>query len=166
MGLSNPNERNVWKVCRQSTPSLISPRAPAPTPNQHVQFSTSIYRLTASVVHSVVNYPPFPQGAAGAADRIFAMAARASWRQAQSAAPQKELLIIQHLSPPGGRTPLELDLLRPPRTTLVLQRQRVPTTGFHHQLLKMPAVPDGTLRLGSEFIRHVNRKTPSPLSAV
>ena len=109
---------------------------------------------------------PPPTRRVGPTDRTFSTASRAScdklsrphhWRN-------PSLLSISD-TPPGDRTPRPA-LIRAPRPTVVLQRQRIPPAGFHHQFLKMPAIPDGALQIGSEFIRHIDRKPLLPLSAI
>jgi hypothetical protein len=48
----------------------------------------------------------------------------------------------------------------------ILERQSVPSAGFDHQLMHLPAIPDGPLQFRGEFIRHVNRKPPLSFAAI
>ena len=86
--------------------------------------------------------------------------------QAHAAAPEEKILVAQHRSIPlqivfqAGR------LLRALTPTRILQRRGIPSAGLHQQILDTPAVVDGALQLGSELIRHVDRKTPVALSAI
>jgi len=81
--------------------------------------------------------------------------------KAEAFAPREELVISQQ-----ANTLLRLALLSFPRPPFTFQSERIPPAGLHHQLLKVPAIPDGALQVGSEFIRHIDRKPPLPLAAI
>jgi hypothetical protein len=58
------------------------------------------------------------------------------------------------------------ELLLDSQAALVLQRQRVPSARFSHELLKIATVMDGLFHVLSQLIGNVNGKTSFPAASV